>query len=128
MALCHVTLATRDIDGTREFFATALGWRPIYRPSNIPMRAAWLEVAPGQEIHLIEVADYEPSPFEREYGRHMAVAFPHREFPALKERLTRLGAEIIDADRPTPFERFFFRDPNGYVIEVVEAERRPETE
>ncbi len=37
----------------------------------------------------------------------------------------RLGAELFDADRPTPFERFFFREPNGYVFDIVEAEQRP---
>jgi catechol 2,3-dioxygenase-like lactoylglutathione lyase family enzyme len=128
MAICHVTLATSDIEGTRQFFETALGWRSIHRPSNIPMRAAWLEAGPGMEVHLIEVPDYRPSPFEREYGRHIAVDVPHAEFPALKQRLVWLGAELMAADRPTPFERFFFRDPNGYIFEIVETERRPEAE
>jgi catechol 2,3-dioxygenase-like lactoylglutathione lyase family enzyme len=128
MAICHVTLATSDLDRTRQFFETALGWRPIFRPNNIPFRAAWLEVGPAMEVHLIELEDFRPSPFEREYGRHIAVSVPHAEFPALKERLVRLGAELIDADRQTPFDRFFFRDPNGYIFEIVEAERRPEKE
>ena len=128
MALCHVTLATRDIDGTKRFFQEALGWRPIHRPSNIPMRAAWLEIGPGDEMHLIEVPDYEASPFEREYGRHIAVSARLDEFPAIKARLARLGVEVMDAERPTPFERFFFRDPNGYIFEVVEADHAPETD
>ncbi|HTU26527.1 MAG TPA: VOC family protein [Pirellulales bacterium] len=126
MAVCHFTLATTDIERTKEFFASALGWRPIHRPNNIPYPAAWLDAGPGMELHLIEVDDFRASPFEREYGRHIAVAFPHAEFPALKERLVRHGAELFAADRPTPFDRFFFRDPNGYVFEIVEAERRPE--
>ena len=92
------------------------------------MRAAWLAISPHVECHLIEVPDYAPSAFEREYGRHVALAYPLAEFPALKERLVRLGAEIFAADRPTPFERFFFRDPNGYIFEVVDAARRPETD
>ena len=87
MAICHVTLATSDMDRTRKFFESALGSRSINRPSNIPMRAAWLQVAPDMELHLIEVADFRPSPFERQYGRHIAMAIPHAEFPALKERL-----------------------------------------
>ena len=37
-----------------------------------------------------------------------------------------LGATLIAPERPTPFERFFFRDPDGYVFEVVAAERGPE--
>jgi hypothetical protein len=30
------------------------------------------------------------------------------------------GATLIEPLRDTPFQRFFFRDPNGYVFEVVE--------
>jgi catechol 2,3-dioxygenase-like lactoylglutathione lyase family enzyme len=126
MAIAHFTLATRDVRGTSEFFAAALGWKPLNRPSNIPMAAAWLEIAPGQELHLVEVADYTPSPFEREFGRHIAIACPQAEFAGLKERLRGQGAEVIAPLRPTPFERFFFRDPNGYVFEVVPEERQTE--
>jgi catechol 2,3-dioxygenase-like lactoylglutathione lyase family enzyme len=119
--LCHLTLATRNVERTRNFFEQTLGWRNKTRPGNIPMRAAWLEIAPGQELHLVEVADFAPSPFENEFGRHIAVSYPRTEFAALQERLRTLGAEVIDAHRPTPFARFFFRDPNGYMFEVIEA-------
>ena len=126
MAIAHVTLATRDLAGTARFFSEALGWRRVLRPNNVPFPAAWLEIAPGQELHLVEVPDFAPSPFEREYGRHLAVSHPLAGFADLKERLRRHGAELIAADRPTPFARFFFRDPNGYVFEVVAEEREPE--
>lgn len=125
-AIAHVTLATRDLRRSVAFFEAALGWRPIHRPGNIEAPAAWLEIGPGQELHLLEIADFEPSPFEHEYGRHIAVSFPVADFPQLQHRLQQHGAELIAATRPTPFERFFFRDPNGYVFEVVAAERAPE--
>jgi catechol 2,3-dioxygenase-like lactoylglutathione lyase family enzyme len=121
LAILHCTLATRDVGRTSEFFAATLGWRPIERPGNIPMAAAWLEIAPGQELHLVEVPEFEPSPFDREYGRHIAFSYPRAAFTELKERLTRCGAELIAPERPTALERFFFRDPNGYLFEVVEA-------
>jgi catechol 2,3-dioxygenase-like lactoylglutathione lyase family enzyme len=122
VAILHCTLATRDVRRTSAFFTATLGWRPIDRPSSIPFPAAWLEVAPGQELHLVEVADFEPSAFEREHGRHVAVSCSRDGFAALRERLLRHGAELIAADRPSPRERFFFRDPNGYVFEVVATE------
>jgi catechol 2,3-dioxygenase-like lactoylglutathione lyase family enzyme len=126
MAIAHITLATRDLAETVRFFAEALGWRRILRPNNIRFPAAWLEIAPGQELHLIELPDVEPSPFEREYGRHIAISYPLADFSALKDRLRQQGAELIAPDRATPFERFFFRDPNGYVFEMIAAERQAE--
>jgi catechol 2,3-dioxygenase-like lactoylglutathione lyase family enzyme len=123
MALAHITLATRNVRQSTEFFASTLGWMPVDRPNNIPMQAAWLAIAPDQELHLLEVKEFEPSPFEREFGRHIAVSFPKADFPKLRDRLARAGAELIDPLRPTEFERFFFRDPNGYIFEVVPAER-----
>ena len=128
MSFAHLTLATRDVRSSVEFFSTALGWRPIDRPNNIGRPAAWLEMAPGEELHLIEVQDFAPSPFEQEFGRHMAVAFPQAQFADLRRRLTEQGAQLIEPLRPTPFERFFFRDPNGYVFEIVAAERTVEAD
>ena len=126
MSLAHLTLATRDVHQAESFFAGALGWRPIARPNNIGRPAAWLEIAPGQELHLVEVPGFEPSPFEAEFGRHVALAIPRAQFEDLKHRLLAQGATLIAPERPTPFERFFFRDTNGYVFEVVAAEREPE--
>jgi catechol 2,3-dioxygenase-like lactoylglutathione lyase family enzyme len=121
MAILHCTLATRDVRRSSDFFAATFGWRPIERPGNVKVAAAWLEICPGQELHLVEVPDFAASACEREYGRHIAVSHPRADFSGLKDRLRRHGAELIAADRPTSFERFFFRDPNGYVFEVVEA-------
>ena len=126
MALAHITLATRDVRKSEAFFAEALGWRPIRRPGNIDRPGAWLAIAAGQELHLVEVADFAPSPFESEFGRHVALRVPSGEFTALRRRLQEHGAELIEPQRETPFVRFFFRDPNGYVFEVIEAGHVPE--
>jgi catechol 2,3-dioxygenase-like lactoylglutathione lyase family enzyme len=122
LALAHITLATRDVERSTAFFQDVLGWRRIMRPGNIGVAAAWLEISPGCELHLVEDPEFEPSRFEREFGRHIAIAWPHARFPELKARLEAQGATLIEPIRETPFARFFFRDPNGYVFEVVEEE------
>ncbi len=119
MPIAHLTLATRDVEATKRFFSETLGWRSIERPNNIAMNAAWLDIGEGQELHLLEVPDFEPSAFEREYGRHIAVSFPLDQFALLKSRLQHSGVELIAPLRPTSFERFFFRTADGYVFEVV---------
>jgi catechol 2,3-dioxygenase-like lactoylglutathione lyase family enzyme len=121
MGIAHVTLATRDVRRASQFFAAALGWRALDRPGNIPMPAAWLEIAPGQELHLVEVPDYASSAFEGEYGRHIAISYPAEGFGHLKDRLRQHGAELVLPLRQTTVERFFFRDPDGYLFEVVAA-------
>jgi catechol 2,3-dioxygenase-like lactoylglutathione lyase family enzyme len=115
----HLTIAVRDARAAAEFFERTLGWKIIRMPSNIDIEAAWVEVAPGQQIHILAIPGYEPSPFEAEFGRHFAFFHPGADFPALKQRLEENGATLVAPLRPTPFERFFFRDPNGYFFEII---------
>ena len=126
MALAHVTLATRELAWSTAFFHEVLGWTPIGWPRNNAAPAAWLQIAPGQELHLVEVPEFQPSPFEQEYGRHIALSLPRAGFPTLKKRLIAHRAKVIDPFRDTPFDRFLFRDPNDYLFEVLEQERGQE--
>jgi catechol 2,3-dioxygenase-like lactoylglutathione lyase family enzyme len=121
MSFAHLTLATRHVERTATFFEETLGYRRRPLPDNSPVDVQWLDLGHGQEMHVLFVEGFEISPFEREFGRHVAVYYPGAEFPALKDRLTARGAELIAPLRATPFERFFFREPiNGYLFEVIE--------
>jgi len=126
MGFAHLTLAVRNVQRSVAFFQSTLLWKPLDRPQNIAYPAGWLEIDPGQELHLIEIPTFQPSAFEQEYGRHVAISFPRAAFAALQDRLRQHGAEVIPPERETPFQRFFFRDPNGYMFEVVEEERMQE--
>jgi catechol 2,3-dioxygenase-like lactoylglutathione lyase family enzyme len=121
MSLAHLTLPTRDVERTARFFEATLGYARLPVPTNSPVELVWLDLGRGQELHVFFVEGFSVSPFENEFGRHVAVFCPLTEFPALKQRLTAAGAQLFDPIRPTPFARFFFREPiNGYVFEVIE--------
>ena len=123
MTFAHLTLPTRDVQATARFLESTLGFQRLRAPGNSPMELVWLDIGRGQQFHIFYVPDFEVSPFEREFGRHLALFHPGREFDTLKRRLTEHGAELIDPIRPTPFERFFFREPvNGYVFEVIDQD------
>ena len=129
MSLAHLTLPTRDVERTATFFERTLGYTRAGVPGNSPIEALWLDIGRGQTMHVFYVDGFEVSPFEHEFGRHVAVFHPLADFPALKARLTHEGAEIIAPLRPTPFERFFFREPiNGYVFEVIDHVRSEKPE
>jgi catechol 2,3-dioxygenase-like lactoylglutathione lyase family enzyme len=122
MTFAHLTLATVDVETSSLFFQNTLGWTPISQPDNIDRNANWLNITENQQLHLLLVEEFEPSPFEAEFGRHFAIFQPGCEFPELKQRLVDHGATLIDPLRATPFERFFFQDPNGYVFEVIDQD------
>lgn len=130
MSLAHLTLPTREVEKTASFLEQTLGYVRDPVPENVPDETVWLNIGRGQQLHVFVVDGFEVSPFEREFGRHIAVLHPLEDFAALKERLRQRGAEIFAPLRATPFERFFFTEPiNGYVFEVIDQARsgRPET-
>jgi len=123
MPFAHVTLATSDVPRTAAFIERALGYARKVMPASSIAEAIWFDIGRGQELHVLHVPGFQISAFEAEYGRHIAMFHPRSAFPALKARLTADGAVLIDPIRPTPFERFFFREPvNGYVFEIIDED------
>jgi catechol 2,3-dioxygenase-like lactoylglutathione lyase family enzyme len=129
MSLAHLTLPTREVEKTAAFLESTLGFGRLPVPRNSPVELVWLDIGRGQELHVFFVDGFQVSPFENEFGRHVALFFPLAGFSALKARLTAAGAVLFDPIRPTPFQRFFFREPiNGYVFEVIDASRADVTD
>src|SRR5688500_11783298 len=95
MSFAHLTLATRNVQETAAFFEETLGYPRDPMPNNIPDEAAWLNLGRGQQIHLVHVDGFEAGPFEREFGRHVAVYYPRTQFQALQQRLVERGAELL---------------------------------
>ena len=124
MSLAHLTLPTRDVEKTARFFEQTLGYARSPLPRNTPSETVWFDIGGGQEMHVFYVEGFEVSPFESEFGRHVAVFYPLEQFTALKARLVEQGATLVEPLRATRFERFFFREPvNGYVFEVIDQNR-----
>jgi hypothetical protein len=124
MSLAHLTLPSSEVEKTAAFLEKTLGYSRDPLPDNVSSDTVWLNIGLGQQMHVLYVERFEVSPFEREFGRHVAVFYPRPLFEGLKQRLRQHGAELIEPLRPTPFERFFFREPvNGYVFEVIDQDR-----
>jgi hypothetical protein len=120
MSLAHLTLPTLAVERTARFLEQTLGYTRDSGPVNSPVETVWLATGGGQQIHIIHVEGFEVSPFEGEFGRHIAIFCPAQEMATLKERLLTEGAHLMQPLRLSAHERFFFREPvNGYVFEVV---------
>jgi hypothetical protein len=119
-SLAHLTLPTLAVESTARFLEQTLGYARDPAPPNSPVETVWLATGGGQQIHIVYVDGFEVSPYEGEFGRHIAIFRPADEIGALKERLLGAGAHLMQPLRPSAHERFFFREPvNGYVFEVI---------
>jgi catechol 2,3-dioxygenase-like lactoylglutathione lyase family enzyme len=120
MAFAHLTLPTRDVEATAAFLERTFGFRQGEIPGNSPVATRWLDMGDGHQIHVVHVHGFEPSPFEGEFGRHIAFFQPASEFESVRARLAAAGAEIMEPLRSSSINRFFAREPvNGYVFEII---------
>lgn len=119
MSFAHLTLPVIDVDKTSQFFQQVMGWQPLQMPGNIDIEAAWLEICPGQQLHLLGIADTQ-NPGDQEFGRHYAFFYPGEKLDGLAERVKENGGEVVAPIRETPFRRLFFRDPTGYLFELID--------
>ncbi|MDB4893052.1 MAG: Glyoxalase/Bleomycin resistance protein/Dioxygenase superfamily protein [Gemmatimonadetes bacterium] len=120
----HVTLPTQHVEETTRFLEETLGYPRKLVPANSPVDARWLDIGHGQEMHVFFVEGFVVSPFEAEFGRHIALFHPLDDFAALRQRITTAGGMLVEPLRSTPFERIFFREPvNGYLFELIDSER-----
>lgn len=123
MTLAHLTIATQDSAATARFFQEIFDWPEVHRPATVDLTTYWLDIGKGQQVHVLQVDGFEVSPFEKEFGRHFAFFFSAAKLVAIRERLAERNVEVIPPIRPTPFERFFFQDPNGYMFEVIDQDK-----
>tara|TARA_Y100000588_G_scaffold346554_1_gene394624 strand:- start:524 stop:913 length:390 start_codon:yes stop_codon:yes gene_type:complete len=123
MSLAHFTLATQNVGPTVEFFVDLMGWKEIPVPGNVEVEVRWLDLGNGAQMHVLGIDDFEASPFEKEYGRHFAFFVSTERLADIKQKLPRdYGIPVQAPLRSTPFERIFFNDLNGYLIEAIDQD------
>ena len=76
MSLAHLTMPTRAVERTARFLEQALGYHRDPPPANSPVETVWLATGGGQQMHIVYVEGFEVSPFEGEFGRHIAIFHP----------------------------------------------------
>jgi catechol 2,3-dioxygenase-like lactoylglutathione lyase family enzyme len=114
--LDHVTLRTRDLEGTKAFFETVFGLEVGYRPT-FPFPGYWLYAAGQPIVHLIPG---QGGPVDRSGETIDHVAFRLDGHEAMRLKLDRLSVPYSQMDLPELGERrLFIRTPTGILLELV---------
>jgi glyoxylase I family protein len=127
MRIQHVGLVVADLERSRRFYAEALGLEEVARPSNFTFDGAWFRFG-GTEIHLLAEAHTTGGAGQPDAGPGAAKGMTHHlafevdDVGAACERLAQNGVALEGGPMPRGdgFVQVFFRDPDGYVLELFE--------
>jgi glyoxylase I family protein len=126
MKLDHVTIRTRDLQATRNFFLSVFDLREGERPLAIQRRIPghWLYSEGHPLIHII---GSQGSGFDRAAEGIDHVGFRMQGYAAFREKLDQLGIHYSTMDLADLQERrLFFRAPGGPLLEAVFSEPVPQ--
>ena len=116
VSLDHVTLRTRDLDGTREFLVSLLDMEAGYRP-GFPFPGHWLYANGAPIVHLIPGAGV-PTDQANEMIDH--VGFRLTGYALYLQKLQNMRVGFSAMDLPDLGERrLFVHSPTGILIELV---------
>ena len=127
MRIQHVGLVVSDLEGARRFYGEALGLEEVPRPPNFTFAGAWFRFG-DDEIHLLAEADTTGGAGQGDAGLGAAQGLTHHlafevdDLDAACARLERSGVPLTGGPMPRGdgFVQVFFRDPDGYVLELFQ--------
>lgn len=125
--LQHCGLIVSDLERSRRFYAEALGFEEVPRPSNFTFAGAWFRFG-DTEIHLLAEADTtgragapDPGP-SAAFGLASHIAFEVEDRDAACACLEEHAVPLVGGPMPRGdgVTQVFFHDPDGYVLELFQ--------
>ena len=114
----HVSMVVANTERALLFYRDVMGLEVAADRPELAFKGAWLIVAEGQQIHLLEVPN--PDFFDRPEhgGRDRHVAFRVNELNAIRRRLEEVG--ITYTMSKSGRKALFCRDFDGNTLELIE--------
>ncbi len=120
----HVAISVPNARASAAFYRGAFGFAELKTPFGSGADVVWLDLGGGIALHVFggRAAD-----IENEHERHIAFAVPDmsRVTDFLKSRgIPWQNFEGVQGEmqtRPDGVRQMFFRDPDGYWVEVNDA-------
>ncbi len=117
LTIDHFGLNVKDLDASAKFYGEVLGWKEIPSP-DFDFEARWFQVG-DRQIHLIKLDPTADKPLSSNHH----VALRVKDFDATQKELEAKNVEIIMGPIPRPDGpmQMFIADPDGYIIELTNA-------
>jgi glyoxylase I family protein len=116
--LLHASLIVGNTATSLAFYCDLLGLRIDESRPDLGYPGAWLNIAPGQQIHLLELPNPDPVDGRPAHGgrdRHTALAVS--DLNALQAKLAAVGIPYTRSKSGRA--ALFCRDPDGNALEFI---------
>src|ERR1700723_1956738 len=126
-AFHHMQLTVSDIETSRAFYGGFLGLPELPRPV-FPFPGAWFQLANGQELHVVRVANpiWRPPTAMEIFETHIALRVP--SFRGALDKLHAAGFRedlpdthplkiVIKTHPPPGYPQVYFFDPDRHLLE-----------
>lgn len=118
-ALNHIAISVTNLAESEEFYRDVIGLRQIEEPFK-EGRHAWFDLGPAQ-LHVIKAADERKV---RDRSNHLC--FSTDDLDGFIQKLAVQGISYYNSDgdegeiniRPDGIRQIFFKDPDGYWLEM----------
>lgn len=121
--LDHLAIFVADVERSAAFYEAVFGFGRVPEPFH-DGRHIWLAIGHGLSLHIVGNAE---ASREHELSHH--TAFRTDAFDALRKRLETMGVPFENGRgeaavniRGDGVQQIYFRDPDGYWIEVNDAQ------
>jgi predicted enzyme related to lactoylglutathione lyase len=115
--LYHATLPVWDLDAAERFWLELLGVRRHPKPSYLPEMVVFLNLG-NTMLHLVRYGNEVPRPDPR--STHIAIAVDKLDDALATVRVRGLTVVREPIDRPDGARSFYFMDPDGNRIELIQ--------
>ncbi len=116
--LNHVTVRTRQMEATRDFYVKVLGMNVGSRP-DLGFPGYWLYVGKTPVVHLVPESAGIGAGSGEDTGNFDHVAFLAQDYEGTCRRFRALGLEFRQNDVPSArLRQLFLADPNRVMIEL----------
>mmetsp|Transcript_29968 Transcript_29968/g.95765 ORF Transcript_29968/g.95765 Transcript_29968/m.95765 type:complete len:166 (-) Transcript_29968:109-606(-) len=118
----HAGVLVTKVEESKAFYMDVLGFEDEshLRPTKLPYPGAFMRVAEGQQIHLMELPSVDPKTGRPAHGgrdRHLAMTI--KSIEPLKQRLEANGIDYTMSQSGRA--ALFCRDPDGNAFEFMEV-------
>jgi catechol 2,3-dioxygenase-like lactoylglutathione lyase family enzyme len=119
-SVMHFSIAVSDMDRSVRFYTEVLGFRHL---ATTPTKHLSFLDAAGTCILLCKRNPPINSVLDDGHGFHHAFAVDEKHYRKAKEYIVSQDVEIIGEEDPAGYciagPRFYFRDPDGTVLEII---------